>query len=90
MAERPFRSYRLDPRVAFLVVHIVDGQIRVIHEKPTIEEAIDDAVQIATAYCTSPVQAIRSELLKEHDFLCTLKNSYIYIVTLVESEPTAR
>ena len=53
----------------FLIVNIVEGELGVIHERPTWKQAVDFAVKLAAEQCDSKPDDIRKELEKDSDFL---------------------
>lgn len=67
----------------YLVVNVVDGQLGVIKERETFDEALDVAVKMAKEQCDENEDEIRKELEKDLNFV---PNAGGFAVYLAQSE----
>jgi hypothetical protein len=63
----------------FLIVNVVDGKLGVIKERPTWEEALDCAAELAAEQCDTPIDAIRIELDSDTNFINENGDITVYI-----------
>ncbi len=63
----------------FLVVNVVEGELGVIYQFPTLEEAITQGVQLGTDQTDVPPDEIRTELETDADFLSPNGDIHIYL-----------
>jgi len=63
----------------FLAVNIVDGELGVIHERDTFEEAVDIATEIVAEQCDADKNQIRAELTEDSNFVASDGSFRTYI-----------
>ena len=78
---RPFEQFSKAKPMSkpFLVVNIIEGELGVIHERDTWEDALDTAVNVAAEQCEVPKEEIRKELEEDSNFFVGRHTLKVYI-----------